>query len=118
MNKLRTFIAVWREAQATIAKRRAEQNEADIRAGIAQAFNDLFTYRREWVKGLPRLSGSGLFGFTVNGGYAWMCPDCNKIHMATEQSVFDGIHYPACCRYPAGNRCGYGIKADDKGMRA
>lgn len=63
-----------------VAKRRA----ADARFNAALAFNKLYTY----TVGEPR----------------WMCPTCNTVHKNSSYSVFDGLHYPACCEFGEGNR--------------
>lgn len=110
-------MAIQAEAKAIVAKKLADQQDTGERAAIAKTFNDRYTYRYEYVKGMPSLPGTGMFGTTPNGGYAWMCPVCNKIHMATECSVFDGIHYPRCCNTGAGNRCSAKIKYNDEGNR-
>ncbi|MDR3684756.1 MAG: hypothetical protein P4L11_13595 [Geothrix sp.] len=98
------MFALVREAYALVKKQKAERVERLEKAAIAKAFNDRYTYRKPWVKGLPRLPGSGMFGITPEGGYAWMCPECNRIHHPVESSVFSGIQYPACCRWPEGHR--------------
>lgn len=35
----------------------------------------------------------------------WMCPDCGKVYASNGWSCFTGSQYPACCKYPDGNRC-------------
>jgi hypothetical protein len=81
----------------------AKRKDAKARAAIAAAFNARYTYRHEWVKGLPELPGTHMH-FPPRGGFAWMCPDCNKIHHPYENSVFSGLQYPACCGHFRGHR--------------
>lgn len=92
-----------REAFKIVRKRKAQQADETERAHIAKLFNDRYTYRKQYVEGLKYLPGSA-YGMQPRAGYAWMCPSCNKIHHPTESSVFDGLHYPACCKHPDGNR--------------
>jgi hypothetical protein len=90
-------------------KRNAEKADAEERAAIAQLFNDRYTFRKEYVKGKELLKGS-YYGFSApSSGYAWMCPDCNRIHHPTESSVFSGLQYPACCKTGEGHRLSHGI---------
>lgn len=84
--------------------------DAKERASIAAAFNNRYTYREEYVKGLERLPGTAMGYGTPRAGFAWMCPDCNKIHHPTECSVFSGLQYPRCCTTPEGNRLCLGIR--------
>lgn len=76
-------------------KAHADQRE---RAEIARIFNDRYTYRRRFDKSSSeRLPGSGMCGITPKRGNAWMCPECNRIHLAKESSVFTGLVYDPCC---------------------
>lgn len=93
----RRLLDLWREHRKT----RVEAAEC---AAIAQAFNDRYTYRVRWKAGGQALPGSGMFGLTPLSGNAWMCPECNQVHMAESCSHWDGLHYPGCCSTPAGNR--------------
>lgn len=45
-----------------------------------------------------------LLGFTVRGGYRWMCPTCNTIHAPIKHSFWIGLIYPSCCEHPEGVR--------------
>lgn len=58
---------------------------------IATFFNNRYTYKKRW-------KGSSSYTF------CWMCPECNKIHEAKENSFLTGMQYPACCSYPEGHR--------------
>jgi hypothetical protein len=112
-----SIFAIYREAKLIAAKKKAEQIDRSERAGIAKAFNDRYTYRREWVAGMDYVPGEGVFGLRVRGGYAWMCPECNKIHHPVKMTVFTGLQYPACCATFAGHRLHESIKYNDKGNR-
>lgn len=96
---------IWRVYSEKVKERKAQQE----RARIAAAFNDRYTFVHEYVKGLPQLPGTALYNALPRGGYAWMCPECNKIHHPQECSVFSGLQYPGCCTTPYGNRHNYGI---------
>lgn len=97
---------VWRVYRERV---KAVKDTAE-RADIAAAFNDRYTYREEYVKDMERLVGTSVGTVTPRGGYAWMCPDCNKIHHPTHCSVFSGLQYPRCCTTPEGNRLNSGIR--------
>ena len=84
-------------------KTRMERLEKAELRRIAKHFNNRYTYRKPFDKDLPRLEG-GAFGLGCNGGFAWMCPDCNRIHYPTELSGISGLQYPRCCSTPQGNR--------------
>lgn len=86
--------AAWHHYLGLRAKRKA----TDEKRKIAQAFNDLYTYR-ELFDPSKRLLG-----------YRWMCPECNKIHEPQECSVFSGLQYPACCGTGYGNRLTHGVR--------
>jgi hypothetical protein len=85
------------------------QREAAEKAAIAKAFNDRYTYRKRLIEGMPALPGS-FYGMPHQGGYAWMCPDCNRIHHPIADSVFSGLQYPACCSRREGDRLHEGIR--------
>jgi hypothetical protein len=94
------FLAIcWAEFK----KRRHAKREAEEKAAIARAFNNRYTYQKEYL-GLDALAFRR----------AWMCPSCNKVHPVIGHSVFDGIHYPQCCEYPQGNRHHMGIEGGIK----
>lgn len=98
------MIAFVKEAWSLYRRKQAEEREANEKRAIAKAFNDRYTYRRTWIEDADFLPGAGAFGMLVRSGFAWMCPECNKIHHPIECSVFSGLQYPACCRTSAGNR--------------
>lgn len=106
------MIEVIKEALRIVRARRAAERDRQERVAIAMAFNDRYTYRREYIEGMDRLPGTAM-GMNPRGGFAWMCPECNRIHHPTESSVFDGLHYPMCCSTFAGNRLCNAIKARD-----
>jgi ssDNA-binding Zn-finger/Zn-ribbon topoisomerase 1 len=95
---------IYKEAKVIADKKRKEAADIKERKHIAKVFNKRYTHMKEYIPDLPRLPGDGLYGITAKGGYAWMCPDCNKIHLAIGQNVFTGIDYPKCCKYPEGHR--------------
>lgn len=97
---------IWSKLKAAIDDERA----ADERLAIAKAFNNRYCYRVQYESDAPRLGGTARFGIFPRGGNRWMCPECNHIHAPTECSVWDGLHYPACCKTSAGNRLDYGIR--------
>lgn len=107
------MIDILKEAARIVRARRAAERDRQERAAIAKAFNDRYAYRHEYVEGIARLPGSAM-GINPRGGYAWMCPECNRIHHPTESSVFDGLHYPRCCNTRAGNRLHFGIRTDSQ----
>lgn len=107
------MIEVLREAYKIVKKRRVEQALRDKKAKLAKAFNDLYTYTNEYDPNKPRLTeGASTTVFMPKGGYAWCCPECNKIHYPTSCSVFSGIQYPGCCNTSSGNRLSHGIKIE------
>lgn len=34
----------------------------------------------------------------------WMCPTCNRVHKTTDNSIWTGLQFPACCEFPEGYR--------------
>ena len=74
------------------------------KAKIAEVFNQRYTYRTRLIENSPLLpsselgNGSAPSAYSPKGGYAWMCPDCNKVHMAVSWNGLTGIEYPPCCR--------------------
>lgn len=103
-----TFIKAARELAE---KNRQKRNDAKERRAVANAFNNRYTYRVRYdFKRKDHLPGTGMGGVTPPAGNAWMCPECNTIHLAVACSVFDGLHFPACCYFSMGNRLGQGIK--------
>ena len=107
---LNAVLATLAEARQITKKRVEEQRDAKERAAIAKAFNDRYTYRKEWVANKDRLPGTAMYGMNPRGGFAWMCPECNKIHHPTESSVFSGLQYPRCCNTGSGHRLDNGIR--------
>lgn len=93
----RKLLNMWRD-------HRQARAIAEERAAIAKAFNDRYTYRERWKEDGQRLPGTGMYGFTPLSGNAWMCPECNHVHLAESCSVFSGLQYPACCSTHAGHR--------------
>jgi hypothetical protein len=89
----------------TAVERRKERELAAERKKVAAAFNNIYTYRYRYDKSSnERLPGTGMYGFTAESGYAWMCPKCNKIHLASGCTGMTGVQYPACCDHREGHR--------------
>lgn len=91
--------------------RREEARDRQERAAIAKAFNDRYTYRKRLIEGMPTLPGT-FYGMPHQGGYAWMCPECNRVHHPLSDSVWSGLQYPACCSRGAGHRLYEGIRTE------
>ena len=104
------MIQVFKEAWRISKENRINKKDAKNKALIAKLFNDRYTYKNIYVKGMPVLIGSAMWGILPSNGNAWMCPDCNHIYHPTECSVFTGLQYPKCCKTPAGHRLYEGIK--------
>lgn len=76
--------------------------DAIERADVAKAFNDIYTYRKLYNKQngyLPystqEKDSNGQQQLShVKKGYAWMCPQCNKIHEAIVFSPLTEVLYP------------------------
>lgn len=99
------ILDVLREAFRITKENRAKKRLADEKRRIAKHFNNLYTYRERWdTSDNSRLDGTGMWGFTPQKGYAWMCPTCNKIHLAESCSAMSGLQYPNCCEYRTGHR--------------
>jgi hypothetical protein len=96
-----TGVYVW------LIKRRLDA--AGERAAIAKIFNDRYTYRTQWIAGMPILPGT-FYGGPHRSGYAWMCPECNHVHHPVSDSLWTGLQYPACCSSNAGDRLSHGIR--------
>lgn len=95
----------------TAVERRKERELAAERKKVAAAFNNLYTYRFRYDKSSKeRLPGTGMYGFTPESGNAWMCPDCNTIHLSSGCSAMTGLQYPSCCNYREGHRLYHDIK--------
>ena len=99
------FLEAWKQARHDYKKRKAEIQDAEERAQIAKIFNDRYTYRMVWKKDMPDIGGErGVFGLKTDGGYAWMCPECNQIHFPQDISGVSGLQYPRCCQTAQGHR--------------
>ena len=59
-----------------LAKRKKAIDRKE-RMHIAKVFNDRYAYRIVYDESKPKLTGS-YYGVQHSGGYAWMCPTCNK----------------------------------------
>jgi hypothetical protein len=101
-----------REAWTLAKQKRKTAKEKAERAAVAKAFNNVFTYRYRWDTSTDdRIEkGSAMYGIMPKKGYAWMCPECNKIHIADECSVMSGLQYPRCCNTGNGNRLYHSIR--------
>lgn len=84
--------------------------DAHERRNIARAFNDRYTYRHKYVEDAPELFYKEGGIYSASSGYAWMCPECNKIHHPYAYDPLVGILYPACCKTHKGHRLHDGIK--------
>lgn len=72
---------------------------------LATQFNELYAYSEKyWDK--PHML-MGFHELRVNFPYAWMCPDCNKIHKPVKVVGIIGMIYPECCSYPEGSRADF-----------
>lgn len=108
MAECTTLLGIWRQRRADHRRTTCDRAE---RASIAKAFNDRYCFLTQYVEGLQRLPGTAYgSGITPAGGYAWMCPECNRIHHPTSCSVFSGLQYPHCCSTPEGHRLNQGIR--------
>lgn len=89
----------------TKEKRRIARDAAE-KSKIAQQFNDRYTYRERWDTSTDERieKGTALWGLFPKKGHAWMCHECNKIHLADECSSMSGLQYPSCCSTRAGHR--------------
>jgi hypothetical protein len=95
----------------TAIERRKERELAAERKKVAAAFNNIYTYRFRYdTSSNQRVAGTGMYGFTPEAGYAWMCPDCNKVHLASSCSAMSGLQYPSCCNHREGHRLYYDIR--------
>jgi len=101
----------------TWLEKKQEQARVQEKADLAQAFNDLYTYRQQYIKGMPVLPGT-YYGVPHRAGYAWMCPECNLVHHPYEDSMWTGLQYPACCSAPAGSRLNRGIRTGNDNFRS
>lgn len=98
------LITFLKEAYGLAKIKNAERKERLEKANIARLFNDRYTYREEFIQGMEELPGTAVWGLLPKKGYAWMCPECNKIHHPNKSSVFSGLQYPACCSTWDGHR--------------
>ena len=99
----------YRTAYKARLEAKARHADADERKAIAAAFNDRYCYRKEYTKDRGFLGGTH-YGMQARSGYAWMCPECNRIVYPLCNSVFSGLQYPACCNRPEGHRLNEGIR--------
>ena len=86
---LKTIIAVLCEAAKITKEKRLAKIDSDERAAIARAFNDRYTYR---------------FKDKAAAKHAWMCPECNSVHISDGWDIFTGTQFPACCKTVDGYR--------------
>jgi hypothetical protein len=94
----------WSQVWARYTELRDKRKDQEEKRKIAKVFNRRYTYRKVWDSEGPEIKGVGCFGMRCPPGFAWMCPECNKIHFPTELSAFSGLQYPGCCSTPAGSR--------------
>ena len=86
---LKTIITVLREAAKITREKQLARADSNERAAIAKAFNDRYTYR---------------FKDKAAAKHAWMCPECNRVHISDEWDGLVGMQFPACCKTAAGHR--------------
>lgn len=99
------------EAWKITKEKRRVAKEKSERANVARAFNDMFTYRMQWRATEERLGeGTAMWGIFPKKGYAWMCPECNRVHEAESCSSMSGLQYPRCCSTGAGHRLYHNIR--------
>jgi hypothetical protein len=106
------MLDIVREAINIARQKRKEQAHKLAKSRAAKEFNDIYTYRKQYVKECGFLAGTS-YGPPIKKGNAWMCPECNQIKLSNKSSVFSGIQYPACCSTPDGDRLERGIKYKD-----
>jgi hypothetical protein len=87
-----------------IKQRIQQRTGAAARAAIAKVFNDTYTYREHWPAGKP-VPGESWWSH-----HAWMCPECNRVHVACGFNSLHGLLYPACCSTAEGGRVFAGIR--------
>ena len=106
------ILDIFKEAYAIAKKKNDARILRNEKKKVAKVFNDVYTYRHQYRKTDDRIEqGSAMYGLMPKAGYAWMCPDCNKIHEVEECSSFSGLQYPACCNTRAGHRLYEKIKS-------
>lgn len=96
---------ILKESYKIVKDKRAVAKLKAERKHVAKVFNDMYTYRHVWLDmGGYIDKGSAMYGLFPKKGHAWMCPDCNKIHIAEECSAFSGLQFPHCCNVRSGHR--------------
>jgi hypothetical protein len=98
------WLSILKDAIRQHRERAAAKRDADERASIAKAFNDRYTYRVRLDDKSEKRATNGPWGLPLQLGFAWMCPQCNRVHEPTEWTLWTGLQYPACCSRPAGHR--------------
>lgn len=106
------ILDILREAIKITKEKRRIAKEAAERANVARVFNDLFTYRIRWDTSTDERieKGTAMWDIFPKKGFAWMCPECNKVHLADECSVMSGLQFPGCCSTGAGHRLYHDIR--------
>lgn len=105
---------VLREARKIAKQKRLDACDKAERAQIAKAFNNRYTYRHRWDTSTDEriTKGTAMYDIFPKKGNAWMCPDCNKIHIAEECSAMSGLQYPKCCNTFEGHRLYHDIRTE------
>lgn len=106
------LLKLFKERRQIAQQRKLEQEDINERVLIAKVFNDRYTFRKEYAIKLERLPGNSKAGINPRRGFAWMCPECNKIHHPTYTSIFSGLQYPKCCSTLEGHRLQQGIRTE------
>lgn len=106
------LLKLFKEKRQIAQQRKIEHKDIAERVLIAKVFNDRYTYRKEYVITLDRLPGSRMGSVKPRRGYAWMCPDCNKIFHPISNHEISGLQYPKCCTTPEGHRLQFGIRIE------
>lgn len=97
---MKLIIETFKETKKALAKQRERDTETKEKAIIAKTFNDRYTYRKRYNEDAGVLEGHSFF----RGGFAWMCPECNKIHETTSWCPWSGLQFPRCCHTDEGHR--------------
>jgi hypothetical protein len=105
---MKSLLWAIREVMRLSRERKAQMDEVRDKGVIAKLFNDRYTYS---IKYPATNTPDKWFPDTVQSRrYAWMCPECNKVHAPSEYCGLTGLHCPACCGIPSGHRLYHGLK--------
>lgn len=93
-----------------IKQRFVDYFDARQKAKIARIFNDRYAYCHVYDTARGVLPQRNTWLSEVEAGYAWMCPECNRIHNPVAYDGLVGLIYPKCCLHGRGHRLHDGIK--------